>query len=81
MSSRGSSSGPKGHQPEALNTFAAASRSGSVKPKDQGASAKADTAPKAKNLSKKHRAAADVLETGAKKQPRTIKAAKSASER
>ena len=48
----GKGSGAKGQQPEALNTFHAAARSGSVKPKDQGLTAKADTAPKAKDPSK-----------------------------
>lgn len=71
----------KGRQPEALNTFGAASRSGSVKPKDQGLTAKADTAPKPKDPSEKHRAAAEVLKAGAEGRPGTKAAAKKASER
>jgi hypothetical protein len=76
-----SSSEPKGRQPEALNTFEAAARSGSVKPKDQGLSAKADTAPKPKSLEEKNQAAADVLKDGAEGRSRTSPAAKRASER
>ena len=74
-------SGAKGQQPEALNTFHAAARSGSVKPKDQGLTAEADTAPKAKSLSKKNKAAADVLKAGAEGRPRTNRTAKGASDR
>src|SRR5829696_6274674 len=70
------SSGRKGQQPEALKTFDAAARSGSVKPKDQGLTANADTAPKPKSLGTKNKAAAEVLEAGAKGGPRTRKAAK-----
>jgi hypothetical protein len=77
----GKSSRAKGQQPEALNTFHAAARSGSVKPKDQGLTAKADTAPKVKDPSKKNKAAADVLKAGAEQRPRTNRAAKSASDR
>jgi hypothetical protein len=77
----GKGSGAKGQQPEALNTFHAAARSGSVKPKDQGLTAKADTAPKAKDPSKKNRAAADVLKAGAEGRPRTNRGAKRASDR
>jgi hypothetical protein len=75
------SSGSKGQQPEALNTFDAASRSGSVKPKDQGLTAKAETAPKPKGSSEKDRAAAEVLKAGAEGRPSTSKAAKKASDR
>jgi hypothetical protein len=64
----------------ALKTFSAASRSGSIKPKDQGATAKSDTAPKAKNLSAKHKSAAQVL-AGAEGRSRTNRDAKKASER
>ena len=75
------SSGRKGQQPEALNTFGAASRSGSVKPKDQGLTAKADTAPKPKDPSEKDKAAAEVLKAGAEGRPSTSTAAKKASDR
>ena len=78
---RESSSRRKGQQPEALKTFSAASRSGSQKPKDQGATAKRDTAPKPKNLSAKHKAAAQVLKAGAEGRSRTNRAAKKTSER
>jgi hypothetical protein len=81
MVARKSSSGKKGQQPEALNTFYAASRSGSVKPKDQGLTAKPDTAPKPKDLSKKAKAAADVLKAGAEGRPATKPAAKKESRR
>jgi hypothetical protein len=53
MVARKSSSGAKGQQPEALNTFHAAARSGSLKPKDQGLTAKPETTPKSKNPSTK----------------------------
>ena len=76
-----SGSGPKGQQPEALKTFSAASRSGSIKPKDQGATAKSETAPKAKKLSAKHKSAAQVLKAGAEGRSRTNRDAKKASER
>jgi hypothetical protein len=79
MASKNSSG--KGRQPEALNTFGAASRSGSVKPKDQGLTAKADTSPKSKNPDEKNKAAAEVLRAGAEGRPRTSKAAKKASDR
>jgi hypothetical protein len=52
-----------------------------VKPKEQGLTAKANTAPKAKDPSKKNKAAADVLKAGAEGRPRTNRAAKSASDR
>jgi hypothetical protein len=81
MVSRKSSSGPKGQQPEALNTFHAAARSGSLKPKDQGLTAKPETTPKPKNPTKKARAAADVLKAGAEGRPATKSAAKKASDR
>jgi hypothetical protein len=71
----------KGQQPEALDTFAAASRSGSVKPKSQGLTAKPATAPKAKSLSKKNAAAAEVLKAGAQGRPGTSAAAKKVSDR
>ncbi len=70
-----------GQQPEALKTFSAAARSGSVKPKDQGVTAKEDTAPKPKDLEAKQKAAAEVLTAGAEGRPRTSAAAKKASER
>jgi hypothetical protein len=79
MSARQKSS--KGQQPEALNTFETAARSGSVKPKTQGLTAKGDTAPKPKNLSKKNRAAAEVLKAGAQGRARTSAAANKASDR
>ena len=75
------SSGPEGQQPEALNTFDAASRSGSVKPKDLGLTAKADTAPKPKNPAEKDSAAAEVLKAGAEGRSGTNAAAKKASDR
>ena len=71
----------KGRQPEALKTFGAASRSGSVKPEDQGLTAKADTTPKTKDLSEKNEAAAAVLKDGAEGRPRTNPDAKKASDR
>jgi len=77
----GSKDEPEGQQPEALNTFAAASRSGSVKPDDQGLVAKEDTAPKPKNLSEKHEAAAEVLKAGSEGRPETNTKAKTASDR
>jgi hypothetical protein len=80
MVARKSSSEQKGQQPEALNTFKAASRSGSLKPKDQGLTAK-HTAPKPKDLSKKAKAAADVLKAGAEGRPATKSAAKKESDR
>jgi hypothetical protein len=40
MIARKRSTGPTDQQPEALNTFHAASHSGSLKPKDQGLTAK-----------------------------------------
>jgi hypothetical protein len=81
MVARKSSSDQKGQQPEALNTFHAAARSGSLKPKDQGLTAKSDTAPKSKDLSKKANAAADVLKAGAEGRPVTKSAAKKQSDR
>ena len=81
MGTRKSSSDAKGQQPEALNTFHAAAGSGSVKPKDQGLTAKTDTAPKPKNLSEKNKAAADVLKAGAEGRPRTNRTAKKALDR
>jgi hypothetical protein len=77
----GSKGSSKGQQPEALNTFGAASRAGSVKPKDQGLTAKAETAPKAKDPAPKNKAAAEVLKAGAEGRPRTSKDAKKASDR
>jgi hypothetical protein len=77
---RRNSSGPKGQQREALKTFAAASRSGSLKPKDQGTTAKSDTAPKAKNLAGKQKAAAQVLKAGVEGRSRTDRNAKKASD-
>ena len=41
----GKGSGAKGQQPEALNTFHAAARSGSVKPKEQGFTAQSRHCP------------------------------------
>lgn len=70
-----------GQQPEALNTFEDASRSGSVKPADQGLEAKPETAPKPKNPDEKHAAAAEVLKAGAEGRPATSDAAKKASDR
>ena len=81
MSARKGSSDAKGQQPEALNTFNAASKSGSVKPKDQGLTAKADTPPKSKNPSEKNAAAAEVLKAGAEGRARTNAAAQKASDR
>ena len=81
MATRKTSSSPQGRQPEALDTFAAASRSGSVKPKDQGLAAKSDTRPKRKNPGEKDKAAAEVLKAGAEGRPRTNPAAKKASDR
>ena len=81
MVDRKSQSGSQGQQPEALKTFHTAARSGSVKPKDQGLTAKPDTTPKAKDLKTKQKAAAEVLRTGAEGRPRTSAAAKKASER
>ena len=81
MGVRQNSSGAKGQQPEALNTFGAAARSGSVKPTGQGLTAQADTAPKPKSASKKNAAAAEVLNAGARGRTRTSAAAKKASDR
>jgi hypothetical protein len=81
MVARKGSSGAKGQQPEALKTFHTAARSGSVKPKEQGLTAKDDTAPKVKDPSKKNKAAAEVLKAGAEGRPRSNRAAKSASDR
>ena len=81
MVTRKSSSAPEGQQPEALNTFNAASRSGSVKPKDQGLTAKSDTAPKPKAPAEKDEAAAEVLKAGAEGHPSSNAAAKKASDR
>jgi hypothetical protein len=81
MGTRKTSSGPQGQQPEALNTFSAASRSGSVKPRDQGLSAKDDTKPKQKSPGEKHKAAAEVLKAGAEGRSGTSAAAKKASDR
>ena len=80
MVARKGSSGVKGQQPEALKTFHTAARSGSVKPKEQGLTAKDDTAPKAKDPSKKNKSAAEVLKAEAEGRPRTNRAAKSASD-
>jgi hypothetical protein len=66
-------------QPEALKTFHTAAHSGSVKPKEQGLTAKDDTAPKAKDPSKKNKAAAEVLKAGA--EGRLRRAAKSPLDR
>jgi hypothetical protein len=71
----------KGQQPEVLQTFEAAARSGSVKPKEQGLTAQPDTAPKPKSPGKKNEAAAEVLKAGAEGRARTSKAAKRASDR
>jgi hypothetical protein len=71
----------KGQQPEALHTFEAASRSGSVKPKEQGLTARSETAPKPKSRTQKNEAAAEVLKAGAEGRARTSKAAKRASDR
>ena len=81
MVARKDTSESQGQQPEALKTFHAAARSGSVKPKDQGLTAKSDTAPTSKDLAKKQRAGAEVLRAGAERRPHTSKAAKKASER
>jgi hypothetical protein len=55
MATRKSTSGSQGQQPEALKTFHTAARSGSVKPKDQGLTAKPDTSPKPKDLKQERR--------------------------
>jgi hypothetical protein len=81
MGARKGSSDGRGQQPEALNTFNAASKSGSVKPKDQGLTAKSETGPKRKSPSEKNAAAAEVLKAGAEGRPRTNAAAKKASDR
>ena len=81
MATRKSSSTRKGQQPEALKTFKAAARSGSVKPRDQGPTAKPETMPERKDPAEKHKAAAEVLKAGAEGRPRTGAAAKKASER
>ena len=81
MATRKGSSTPRGQQPEALKTFEAASRSGSVKPRDQGPTAKSDTMPKRKDPAEKNKAAAEVLKAGAEGRPRTSAAAKKASDR
>jgi hypothetical protein len=81
MTTRKSSSTLQGQQPEALKTFKAASRSGSVKPRDQGPTAKPDTMPKPKDPAEKNKVAAEVLKAGAEGRARTSAAAKKASER
>jgi hypothetical protein len=52
-----------------------------VKPKDQGLTAKADTAPKPKDPIEKDKAAAEVLKAGAEGRSSTSTAAKKASDR
>ena len=74
--------GPKGQQPEALRSLKAAARSGSRKPDRQGYEARGDTAPKPAAPERKQKAAAEVLEAGAEKNPaRMRKAARKAPER
>ena len=63
--------GSKGQQPEALKTFGAASRAGSVKPEDQGLTATSETRPKPKDSAQKNEAAAEVLNAGATGKPKT----------
>ena len=66
MATNKNSSVPSGQQqPEALNTFEAASRCGSIKPADQGLTAKPDTTPKRKDPAEKAKAATEVLKAGA----------------
>ena len=81
MASRKNTPGGQGQQPEALNTFGAAARSGSVKPAEQGLTAKADTRPKRKDPAQKNSAAAEVMKAGAEGRSRTSAAAKKASDR
>jgi hypothetical protein len=68
-------------QPEALNTFEAASRSGSIKPADDGLRAKSDMTSKRKDPAEKNKAATDVLKAGAEGHAGTDTAAEKASER
>lgn len=77
----GSKEASKGQQPEALKTFDAASRSGSVKPADQGLTAKPETTPKPKDLAEQQDAAAEVLKAGAEGHPGTNPKAKKTSDR
>jgi hypothetical protein len=81
MVRRKNSSSPRGQQPEALNTFNAASRSGSVKPKEQGLTARSETRPDRKDPAEKSKAAAEVLKNGAEGRSRTSAGAKKASDR
>jgi hypothetical protein len=81
MGSNKNSSGPQGQQPEALNTFNAASRSGSIKPKEQGLTAQPESRPKTKDPAEKNKAAADVLKAGAEGRSRTSTTAKKATDR
>jgi hypothetical protein len=73
--------GSKGQQPEALKTFGAASRAGSVKPEDQGLTATSETRPKPKDSAQKNEAAAEVLNAGATGKPKTSAKASRASDR
>ena len=74
--------GPKGRQPEALRSLKAAARSGSKKPDGQGYEARGDTAPKPAEPKRKQKAAAEILEAGAEKNPAKMrKAARKAPER
>ena len=60
---------PSGVEPEALETFEAAARSGGVKPADQGLTATPETEPKPDNLDRENQAATDVLKAGVNNDP------------
>ena len=66
------STSPKGEMPESLRTFEAAGRSGGAKPKDQGLTAKSETAAKPDDPDRKDKAATDVLAAGVKKDPEAM---------
>ena len=66
------STSPKGEMPESLRTFEAAGRSGGAKPKDQGLTAKPETAAKPDDPDRKDKAATDVLAAGVKKDPEAM---------
>ena len=61
-----------GQEPEALETFEAAARSGGVKPSDQGLTATNETAAKPDDPERKNKAATDVLKAGVTKDPKGI---------
>jgi len=80
----GSSATPKSiegndRQPESLSEFDSASRSGGVKPRDQGTGATAQTTPKRDNPADKDATATRILQAGVEKNP--AKATEAAQQR